>query len=261
MHLRHALFGLAWMVMAMGVAQACPSRPLRIAFIDREATPFLVGAGAEFQPGNPGLMVTEVQAVLRRLGCAAELQRLPIKRLQLELTAGRLDVGVGLGDTPERVAAWQFPTTDNGQVDRRFAMGQSPIAWVTLSRRQPALQSAWQAGALRGRLGAATASATALLAERGAQPVEPVFEVAKVVQLLEMDRFDAIALPTTAYAQQLQAAGDRVALLHPPIGVQHYYAPTSRALAAAHGPWVRRFWAELCVEARQRPVAPACPRD
>ncbi len=242
-------------------AQSCPARALRIAFIDRDAPPFLVGAGTEFAAGDPGLMVTEVRAALRRLGCKAELMRLPARRLQLELSASRVDFGVGLGDTPERLALWHFPLGADGRLDRRLAMGVSPVAWVTLSRRQPALQAAWQAGQLGGRLGAATASASAALAQRGGQAVEPVFEVAKLVQLLELERFDAIALPTATYAQLLQDAADRVALLQPPISIQHYYAPASPALFERHGALVRRFWSALCDEARKRRVAPACPRD
>lgn len=246
---------------ASALAASCPSRPLRVAFIDREAPPFLVGTGSQFAPDQPGLMVTEVRTALQRLGCEAELVRLPIRRLQMELSDGRLDVGVGLGDTPERRVYWQFPLRADGQLDHGLAMGVSPVAWVALSHRQPALQAAWQAGQLRGRLGAATASATAMLAQRGGQAVEPVFEVARVVPLLEQDRFDAIALPTAAYGQLLRETAGRIAVLQPPIGVQYFYAPTSRALFKQHPAWVRRFWATLCEEARKRPVAPACKRD
>lgn len=238
---------------------ACPQRELAISFIDRHAPPFLVGTGSVFAAEDPGWLVTEVQAALQRLGCKGRLVRLPVKRLQQELDAGRIDFGIGLGATPERLVSWRFPLDAQGRLDRRLAIGVSQVAWVVPADRRASLQADWQAGRLQGRLGAATASATAVLTQRRGLKVESVFDVAKTAQLLALGRFDAIALPTVAYAQLLQDAGDRLAVLEPPISVQHYYAPASRAMAMRHPDWTQRFWAALCVEVRKRPSAPACP--
>lgn len=248
-----------------GVAMAessgpCPPRPLRIAFVDRDAPPFLRGTGVAFAAHEPGHMVDEVRATLQVLGCKGELVRLPAKRLQFELSSGRVDFGIGLGDTPERLALWKFPLQPDGQPDRRQAIGSSPVAWVVLARRQAALQAMWQSGKLHGRLGAATGSASSALAELTSLTVEPLDELARTVELLELGRFDAIALPVNAYAQLLRDAQGRVAVLQPAISTQQFYAPASLALAQRHGDFVRRFWSTLCDGASQRAVSPGCQR-
>lgn len=251
------LLGTPTQALAQG---ACPAQPVRIAFVDRDAPPFLTSAGTTFDERRPGQMVEELRLALRALGCPAQLQRLPARRLQMAMSAGQVDVGMGLGDTPERVALWRYPTQADGQVDRRLAIGISPIAWVVLKKRQAELQSQWTARRLQGRLGAATGSATSSVVENAGMRVEPVFEVARTVPLLELDRFDAIALPVNSYGFLLTEAQGRVAVLQPPVSTQYFYAPASESFFRREEAFVQRFWMALCEAARPRLGTASCPK-
>lgn len=238
----------------------CPTEPLKIALGDRAAGAFLRGNGAEFDPVDPGIVVLEVRAAVKALGCPASLVRLPHKRILAQMEAGSIDFAVGYSDTPERLALWRFPLGPDGAVDRSMAIGQSPISWVVLRDRKVELEARWRDGRLHSQLGAVQETlAERLAAEKGFRKT-PVLNLNEVPKLLVLGRFDAIAFPTMAYAEVMSQSTQPLATLEPPLGQLQYYAPASRALFERAPASVRAFWDALCDEARRRPVSPGCKR-
>lgn len=248
---------LSWGSAAQG-APHCPSKPVRIAFSDRAAGAFLRGTGAEFGRPDPGLVVNEVRAAAVALGCPVQLVRLPLLRLFQGLDQGGVDIGVGLHGGEERLTRWAYPTRSDGRLDKRMAIGSSEVRWVVLRERQPVLQAEWRRGRLSGPLGAAHGTSTQELAGLAGLKTGSVVNLSDVGKLLARRRFDAIALPVLAYAEELSQGAEALATLEPSLGQLLYFAPASRAFAAQAPGYVQSFWQQLCAQARRRPTGRSC---
>lgn len=238
----------------------CPASPVRIAFGDRAAGAFLRGNGPEFDPTDPGIVVLEVRAAVKTVGCPATLVRLPHKRLLAEMDSGSIDFAVGYTDTVERLERWRFPQGADGSVDPGMAVGQSAIRWVVLRDRRDEQQQRWSEGQLSGRLGALQDTLAERLAAGAGLKTASVLNLNEVAKLLTLRHFDAIALPTMPYAEVLSQQAQNLATLEPALGQMLYYAPASRTFAERSPAYVRALWQALCDEARRRQTSPGCKR-
>lgn len=238
----------------------CPDRPVRMVFVDRPAGAALRGQGATFQEPQAGFIVDEVRAAARKLGCPIQLSRAPQLRMLQQLDSGAVDFGVGFQATPERLQAWRFPVNAQGQPDPAMSIGASPVVWVTLPGRKAELEAAWKEHRLQGRFGAVPSSGAARMAAAAGVPTQPVMVPNEVERLLQLGRYDAVALPMQLLDGVKQAKSAALASLSPPLGEMHYYAPASRHFYEQSEPYVQAFWLALCEQAQRRPAQRGCQR-
>lgn len=259
-----AAVAFAAMGTAMSAAQAqgpCPPR-LRVAFVDIEAPPFVLGAGEAFA-SPPGELVTLAHRVLGSLDCPHELVRRPMRRVFLELAQGELEVAVGFAPSPERLQQARFPLTAAGQPDARLQLTESRSAYVALARRQAELEALLAEGGVATlSLGAVRGSEHEFQARSVGAPVTEMSDITRGLSMLRTGRIDLLALPRLLVRQADLAAAPALVVLTPTSGVQQFYAPVSPALWAAHPRFTVRLWRALCETARQAGSrSTACPRD
>jgi hypothetical protein len=254
--------GLSWGAQALAnpalpSAQAlapCPS-PLRVAFLDVELRPFLHGKGDRF--ANPsGSLVEAMARTLTELGCPAQMQRLPVRRLVQGLHSGTLDIAIGLAPNEERLRLLHFPLDAQGQLDERLAIAETPIRLYAVAHSEAHLwkkltakgRSALRYGAMRGAVYAEELKAAGF-------HVEFTNDMVNGWSMLRMNRFDVHVVP-----EVLAPAGDEFQPIGPPLFTYRYFAPASTRFAAQHGMWLRNFWLGLCAHMRPNfPGTNSCP--
>lgn len=243
---------LAWVVLGWGMgaaalaAPACP-QPLRVGFADLPMPPGLLGHGDTFAD-PPGWEVLAVRDAARRLGCMAELQRMPVRRLFASLEQGHVDFALLYGATPERLQTLRFPLDANGRPDAAWAPLLGHLALFARAGMPPEpgwngrkLSSHWRVGVLAGSAHEAVAR------ERGWQ-VEPITAAGLGVSMLQAGRFDLLLAPRENLSEE-----ERATLVEwsPLVGRPPYFMPASPAMAARDAAFTRAFWNEFCHAARR----------
>lgn len=230
-------------------AAPCP-QPLRVAFNDIPFPPALQGAGAEFAE-PPGLMVLAVREAAQRLGCPVQLQRLPGRRMALELEQGRLEFGLFFGATPERLQQMRFPLDTAGRPDEAWAPVLGHMALYALPGSL-ALK-AWDGQSLAPGwpVGVVSSSSGEALARARGWPVVSASSFATSVLALRARRFDLLLTARESLPpDQLRGEGALVEMA-PPVLIQPFFAAASREQQARDAAFTTRFWRELCVSARR----------
>ena len=264
--LRAAWAVLVTLVLAGGVgrtaaahptdAPGCPT-PLRVAFVDFDLHPFLRGQGDRFAD-PPGKMVDAIQKTLGTLRCPAQLMRLPVRRLVQALQDGDVELAIPLTPSPERMTQLRFPVDAQGRVDERFAIAETSIRLYATADHEADVAARLNAqgrGALR--YGALRGSVYADVLVADGLRVELTPDVGKAWAMLRLDRFDVMALP-----QQLTPDAADGRLVGPPLFVQSFFVPANPDFAAANGPWLNRFWRQMCEQTRSNFHAPRpCPKE
>ncbi|MBI3349830.1 MAG: hypothetical protein HY020_21795 [Burkholderiales bacterium] len=252
MTLRPRRLLVAWLLaLATGAAGAatCP-QPLRIAFSDAPAPPLLLGNGPGFED-PPGWSVQTVRDVLQRLGCTAELVRLPGRRLQRSLERGDVEFGVYFGPTPERLKNLQFPLDAAGRPDAAWAPLIGHVALYGLAG-SPALK-AWDGNTLAPgvRVGVVSGSTQETLARERRWAVEPTSGFDTSVLALRARRFELLLTPRESVVPAQLSGEDALVELAPLVERLPYFVPASRDLHARHPAFVADFWRELCHSTRR----------
>ena len=239
----------AWLLVCCGVASAAPTcpQPLRIGFSDAATPPGLMGHGQQFEE-SPGWEVMAVRDALKRLGCTAELVRLPSRRLSTSLAQGNLDFLLLYGVTPERQKVMSFPLDSRGRPDLAWApvFGHLSLFGRADTKPEPGwngrrLSPHWRVGVMAG------AVQETIARERGWQ-VEPVSAREAEVDMLMAGRFDLLLTTREALQPELRAGLVEWA---PPVAREPYFMPASLAFAQRHPAWTRSFWNELCRAVRR----------
>lgn len=223
--------------------QACP-KAVRIGFNDTASPPMLMGRGERFED-PPGWQVVAVRDALRRLGCssAAELVRLPARRLSVLLAQGQVDVALLYGVTPERLRTMRFPLDPHGRPDVAWA----PVfgSLVLFGRAgTPSQQPGWDGRQLPPgwRVGAMAGSVQEAFARENGWPVEPITAIDFGLQMLNAQRFDLLLTSREALAPELRAGLVEWATA----ARLPFFAPASVDFAQRHPAWTRSFWNEFC---------------
>lgn len=223
-------------------AAGCP-RPLRIGFNDTASPPMLMGRGERFED-PPGWQVVAVRDALKRLGClaAAELVRLPARRLSAVLAQGQLDFALLYGATPERLRTMRFPLDAQGQPDVAWAPVFGRL--VLFARPGTPPPPAWDGGALPAgwRVGAMAGSVQELVARDRGWPVEPITAIDFGLQMLSAQRFDLLLTSREALSPEMRAGVVEWATA----ARLPFFAPASVDFAQRHPAWTRSFWNEFC---------------
>lgn len=240
-----AIAALLCALLPQARALDCP-RPLRIGFSDAASPPGLLGAGADFAD-PPGWEVLAVRESLQRLGCQAELLRLPNRRLSASLAQGSVDFGLLFGITPERLRTLSFPLDSLSQPDLAWA----PVfGHLALYGRRGEPDRGWDGTRLpQGlRVGVQTGSVQAAIARARGWPTEGFAAVDGGPGMLQARRFDLLL--TT---RELLTPEQRAELVEwaPPVAQLPYFAPASPAFAQRHAQWTHAFWRQLCQAVRR----------
>lgn len=236
---------LGWAT-ASACAADCP-QPLRIGFSDAASPPGLLGQGAAF-PEPPGWEVSAVREALKRLGCTAELRRMPNRRLSVSLAQGQVDIALLFGVTPERLRSLRFPLDAQGRPDLAWAPVFGHLA--LFGRGGEAADPGWDGRRLPPglRVGALTGSVQETIARDRGWPVEPIGVLEGGPTMLQARRFDLL-LTTREVLTPEQRAG--LVEWTPGVAKLPYFAPASPQLDRAHPAWTRAFWRELCQAVRR----------
>jgi hypothetical protein len=236
------LFPLLVLLMAGAAAPAahaapCP-QPLRIGFSDAASPPGLLGSGPSF-PEPPGWEVVAVREALQRLGCQAELLRLPNRRLSAALAQGSIDVGLLFGITPERQRSFGFPLDAQGRPDVAWAPVFGHLA--LFGRAGEAADAGWDGQRLPAglRVGVLTGSVQDSIARDRGWATVPVSGLDGGPAMLQARRFDLL-LTTREVLSPEQRAG--LVEWTPGVAKLPYFAPASPQLVQRHGAWARAFW-------------------
>jgi hypothetical protein len=240
-----ALLWGAWS--AAPAAPACP-QPLRIAFADVAQPPGVLGQGERFAD-PPGWQVTAVRDALARLGCTAELQRLPSRRLRGSLEQGLLEFGLIYSATPERLETMAFPMDAQDRPDAAWAPAFGHI--VLLARPGVKPPRGWRGGSLPAgwRVGVVEGSVQESIARSRGWTTEPVKLFDSAAQMLQAGRFDLLLVTREALDPEARAP---LVEWSPVVARLPYFMPASRQQVRRHAAWTRQFWHEVCRSVRRQ---------
>lgn len=242
-------------------SEACP-QPLRIAFLDKAIPGMLAGEGSQFSE-PPGRFVEWARTALQKVGCTAELVRLPQKRLISETSGDVTQITFYLAHTPERAAQLAFPLRSDGSPERRLALAETHLAlFVRADRRQ---QVQWDGRHLLPeglRVGIVGGGVEEPLAKAAGWTLDRALSHASSITKLRVGRVDVAVLPALSFSAESLAAPPALLELEPPLQRIAFYAPVSPNLMTQHPKFVRRFWVAVCEAARAQPISvaplPAC---
>lgn len=237
---------LCWGTTPSACAAPCP-QPLRIGFSDAASPPGLLGSGPSF-PEPPGWEVVAVREALKRLGCQAELVRLPNRRLSAALAQGSVDLGLLFGITPERQRNFSFP---------RDAQGRPDVAWAPVfghlalfGRAGEAPDAGWDGQRLPAglRVGVLSGSVQDSIARNRGWATEPIGVLDGGTAMLQARRFDLLLTTREVLTPEQRA---ELVEWTPGVAKMPYFAPASPQFAQRHPDWTRAFWRQLCQAVRR----------
>jgi ABC-type amino acid transport substrate-binding protein len=227
-------------------AQTCP-QPLRIGFSDAASPPGLMGSGIGF-PEPPGWEVVAVRETLKRLGCRAELMRLPNRRLSASLAQGNVDIAMLFGTTPDRLSRLSFPLDAQGRPDLAWAPVFGHLALFGRAGETP--DPGWDGRRLPAgiRVGVLAGSVQDTIARDRGWATETVSALDGGPTMLQARRFDLLL--TT---REVLTPEQRVNLVEwtPGVAKLPYFAPASPQFVQRHADWTQAFWRELCQAVRR----------
>ena len=228
----------------------CPP-DLRISFNHEAFPPSLKGQGPGFHEPDPGWLVQATRAALQQLGCPAELLRLPHRRMDKELQAGRLGFGLLFGYTPERGTLLGFPLDAQGRPDASRAIVTTALRLYAWPQRVPV--HAWDGERLAPGLTVGVVQGTTQdgVAQRQGFTVVPIRGFDNALPMLKAQRFDLLLINPEALPAAALQGTEALVPVGTPVQRTLYFAASSRALQARHPQFVQAFWAALC-QASQR---------
>lgn len=237
---------LAGVCALSAAAPACP-QPLRVGFNDSATPPGLLGQGQRFAD-PPGWEVVAVRDALKRLGCAAELVRLPSRRLSASLAQGSLDFALLYGVTPERLRALRFPLDAQGRPDVAWAPVFGHLALY--GRTGTPAEAGWDGRRLspRWRVGVIAGSVQEAVARERGWSLEAVGTMESELSMLQAGRFDLLLTTRESLTAEQRA---HLVEWAPPVARLPYFMPAAPAFAQRHPAWTRQFWNEVCHAVRR----------
>lgn len=231
------------------LAAPCP-QGLRIGLSDVGLPPMLNGNGPRFEE-PPGWSVQALRDTLQRLGCTADMVRLPGRRLLRGLETGDLDFVLFFGPTAERLRSMRFPVDAAGRPDAAWAplLGHMALYGLVDS---PALK-AWDGGTLASgvRVGVVAGSTQEALARARGWTVEPASSYETSVLALRARRFELLMSVREALPPAQLSGDDALVELVPLVARLPYFAPASRSIESRHPRFVTEFWREFCHATRR----------
>jgi polar amino acid transport system substrate-binding protein len=227
----------------LGLSPSVRALELRLAYIDQDARPYLVGTGADI-PARPGAAVELVQRAVSRLGGSLRLTRLPARRMVEEVKAGRQDGILGFRHSTDRARDLVFPMRDGQPDTTRHAARLAH----SLYRRQGSSVT-WDGERIGGLKTPVAVTGTQLVAEALlAQGIEIVRieSSGQMFGMLALGRVDAVVIIDVVGDRQLvEQGGGRVEKLTPPVLIEDFHVPVSRHFYNANRDFTERLWQSI----------------
>lgn len=228
-------------------AQAAAAAELRLTYVDQEVLPYIAGSGTEIPP-SPGMVIELVRRMVAGSPYRLTLTRLPARRAQEEIRAGRQDGVIGTRFTPDRAAIMVYPMI-GGQPDPRRNLARLGYHLYTRSDRPVA----WN-GQVLGDIGdvlGIPSGVTALRVLPALAKIETL-EAPNAPQL-----FSLLARGRVAAVVHLGSAGDGfvgryedadIVKQAPPLLDEDFYLPFTRRFYDANAGFAETLWRRLEVE-------------
>jgi len=237
----------------------CP-QPLRIGFSDSPFPPMINGRGPRFAD-PPGWALQAMRDAAQRLGCDVDPQRMPGRRMLLQLEQGQLDFALFFGPSPERLKEVRYPLDAAGHPDASLAPMMGHLVFYVLPG-SPLVRGGlgWDGTALAPglRVGVVIGTAQEQLARARGWRLETSSTFAGALQMLRARRFDLLLSTRETLTPEMRDSD--LVELPPTVQYLPYFVPASPALWAARADFVRAFWREACASVR-RLVPDARPVD
>jgi len=235
--------GLLAILLFVGASLPAGAVELRLAYIDQELKPFLIGEGQDI-PARPGMTVELAQRAAAKVGARLQLTRLPLPRLIEEVRAGRQDGVLSLRHSPERAAELVFPLLAGRPDPNRHV---ARLAYSLYKRKGEAV--GWDGVHLTGLQNPVAVGGSPLIARRlkalGAQIVRSDTGT-QMFGMLAMYRVDAaVTLEVMADRLLPEQGYTQLEKMTPPLVVEEFYVPVSKGFYAANRDLVERFWQAL----------------
>ena len=88
----------------------------------------------------PGLFVEWARSTLQRLGCSAELVRVPQRRLLFDTASNTTQVSFYFAHTAERAQRLVYPLRSGGHPERNLALAETRLAFFVRADRRAGIQ-------------------------------------------------------------------------------------------------------------------------
>lgn len=194
-----------------------------------------------------GPLADLARKALGEQGCRVHVQRMPLARLLLDAEQGHVDVALVVTASKQRLQTLRFPETAEGDADTNWALGESRVSLFTLqsneakwrAKRRGSGDPGWTAVVQRGSVGEEIAQAAGWI--RAYAP-----DAERALAMLRLERADVLIAPEWALSPAALSAMPSVVALDPPLRVQGFYAPVSRAFWQREPERVKRLWQDLC---------------
>ena len=234
-------FWVGLLVVAISpVAFACS---MKIVYSDVAAPPYLVGNGAEI-PAEPGVAVELVNEAAQRAGCKLTWERLPNRRVQVEMERGDADAMLMYSFNTERAKYAVYPMK-GGIPDA--ALRLATLSYFVYVKANGNTQ--WDGerfGNLNGPVGANFGYSVAADLKKLGLVVEEVRSTEQNLNKLQMDRISAYVMqdfPADLVIEQKALTG--VQKLPIPFSTKDYFLPYSQRFFNASSADGLRLWAQI----------------
>lgn len=254
--MRRLAAGLAW-ALAAKAALASDCGTVRVGLNSVAADTWFT----EGRDSPEGPLAELARKALSAQGCRVDLQRMPLARLLLDTAQGAIDLALVVTVTEERRRALRFPETAAGEADLRYALGQSRVSLVALASQAAALNQRrlnprdhdLTVAVQRGSVGAERARAAGWTLTYAPDP-------ARAAAMVRLRRADLLAGPDWSLSPATLNEEPALVALDPPLALQPYFAPVSRAFWQRDPQRVQAVWRALCQNAALLGgSAAACP--
>jgi hypothetical protein len=230
----------------LGAAHAADAKPcglVRVGLNTVAADTWFTGERDD--PEGP--LADLARAVLQPLGCQISLQRMPLARLLIDAEAGAVDLVLVVTVTAERRKALRFPETPAGELDASLALGRSGVSLFALAdsvERLNALREKGDPKALS--VVVQRSSVGEELAKAAGWTIGYAPDPERAMAMLRLQRADYLIAPDWALSAKSLKQAPEVRVVEPPLRLQPYYAPVSRAYWERNPRLVEAIWRGLC---------------
>ncbi|WP_374337603.1 substrate-binding periplasmic protein [Leeia sp.] len=231
---------------------------IRIAINDVDNSPYMVGSGSALS-SPPGIAVELANTVAADIGVTLSWQRLPSKRLLLDLKEGRIDAILMLSYSEERARDYAYPLNKAGQLDDSRRIGY--LSYALYRQKGSAVQ--WDGKQflnLTGPVGANTGySVVDMLKQLGAT-VDEAKETTQNFGKLALGRVQLVAAQEVMgdylLSERRFPSAEKLPVL---LSGKSYFTVFSKAFAARKPELMERFWQRLSGirDAKTRTLLPA----
>jgi hypothetical protein len=240
----------AYFLGSLARAENCPAE-VHIGFPNFEVVPFIYGTDS--LASKPGLLVDWTFDALARSGCKPKVTilRRPAKREMVEMQAGAIDIGPGVGFSPERLQDMAFPMV-NGVSNPALVIIRDQVSLYVREGDQSVKWDGKTLQSVNPRVGiSAGVLLSQVVTENHHWQVDIASDPLNNIKKLRANRIDVIVEADVLVSHYLSDKDAQdIRKLSPPALVVDRYAPVSKQFQEKYPEFTRRFWLEICKASR-----------